>query len=78
MSWFKRRKEQDVPPLVVAPPPQSRVEVELHKNASKEAAQKANEVNAHIKDLLVENGITIKIALAAGAQLRHKKQGGHR
>ena len=74
-NWFNRKKEE-TPPLVVAPPPQSRVEVELHKNASEEAANKAKEVNAHIKDLLVENSITIKIALAAGAQLRHKKQGG--
>ena len=72
MSWFKRSKKQEVPPVVIAPPPTSRTEVELHKDASEKAAQKAMIVNEHLKDLLVENGITLKIALAAGAQIHHK------
>lgn len=75
MGWLFNRKPKDAP-IVVVPPPTSRVEVELHKGASEDAAKKADAVNQHIKELLVENGFTLKIALAAGAQLSHKKQGG--
>lgn len=72
MSWFNRKPRQT--PLVVTPAPTSRVEVELHKGASIEAAQKAAEVNQHVKDLLIENGFTLKIYLAAGGQLHQKKK----
>lgn len=72
MGLFKKKPQ----PIVVQPPAQSRVEVELHKNASEEAARKADETNKHLTDLLVENGFTLKIYLAAGGQVRHKKQGG--
>jgi len=75
MGIFKRKK-QNVSPLEITPPIESRVEIELHKNASEEAAEKAKEVNTHLNDLLVQNGFTLKIALAAGAELRHKKTGG--
>jgi len=64
MSWLNRKKKE--PPIVVVPPATSRVEVELHKNASEHAAKKADETNQHLKDLLVENGFTLKIYLAAG------------
>lgn len=74
MSWFRRKK--DPTPVVIAPPPTSRVEVELHKNASEEAAQKAQDINKHLNDLLMANGFTLKIALAAGAQIKQKKQDG--
>lgn len=74
MGLFKRKKQEE--PLVLQPPAQSRVEVELHKNASEEAAEKAKNTNQHLNDLLVENGFTLKIYLAAGGQVRQKKQGG--
>jgi len=74
MSWFKR-KDREIP-IVVQPPVVNRVEIELHKGASEQAAKKADAVNQHVKDLLVENGFTLKIAIAAGAQIRHSKQGG--
>jgi len=64
MSWFKRKPK--VEPIVVTPPATSRVEIELHKNASEQAAKKADQTNEHLKDLLVENGFTLKIYLAAG------------
>ena len=73
MNWFKRNPKE--PPIVVKPAATSRVEVELHKNASEKAAQKAIEVNQHLKELYVENGFTLKIYLAAGGQL-HQKKGG--
>lgn len=72
MSWFNRKPKET--PLVIAPAPTSRVEVELHKGASEQAAAKAEAVNQHVKDLLVENGFTLKIYLAAGGQVSHKKQ----
>lgn len=72
MGLFTRKGRLE--PLVVQPPAQSRVEVELHKNASEEAAQKAKATNEHLKELLVENGFTLKIYLAAGGQLHQKKK----
>lgn len=65
MSLFNRKKNTSSP-LTVTPPAESRVEVELHKGASNEAAQKAKEANAHLTDLLAANGFTLKIYLAAG------------
>lgn len=54
--------------MLIQPPTNSRVEVELHKGASVEAADKAIEANRHLNDLLIENGFTLKIYLAAGGQ----------
>lgn len=65
MKWLNRKKTTDQP-ITVQPPAQSRVEVELHKNASQEAAEKAKTTNKHLNDLLDENGLTLKIFLAAG------------
>ena len=70
MSWFKKKRKEDV---VVQPPASSRVEVEIHKSASREAAEKAKKTNEHLQDLLVENGFTLKIYLAAGGQPKKGK-----
>jgi hypothetical protein len=74
MSWFNRKPKAEQ--VIVTPPPTSRVEVELHKGASEEAAQKATQVNEHVKDLLLENGFTLKIYLAAGG--KQPKLGGNK
>lgn len=74
MGWFRKKKND--PPIVVHPPVSSRVEVELHKNASEEAAQKAQQTNKHLNDLLVENGFTLKIYLAAGGHQPNNKRSG--
>lgn len=74
MSWLMRKKPED---LRIQPPTTSRVEVEIAKGASKEAAEKAKTANQHLNELLVENGFTLKIYLAAGGQL-HKKRSGVR
>lgn len=71
MRLFTRKRKED---FLIQPPPQSRVLVELHKNATEEAANKAKQANEHLNELLVENGFTLKIYLAAGGQVRHKKQ----
>jgi len=70
MGIFNRKSTPD---LAIQPPATSRVEVELHKNANQEAAEKAKEANKHLKELLEANGFTLKIYLAAGGQLRQKK-----
>ncbi len=75
MMWLVNRKKKPAP-IVVTPPATSRVEVEVHKNASVQAAQKAKETNKHLNDLLVENGFTLKIYLAAGGQ--PKRVGSHK
>lgn len=72
MGLFNRKPKQE--PISVTPPPQSRVEIELHKGASEEAAKKAQEVNKHVQDLLEGNGFTIKIALAAGYGAPHNRK----
>lgn len=69
MKWFKRKGKEA--PIVVQPAVSSRVEIELHKSASEDAAKKADQTNEHLKDLLVENGFTLKIYLAAGG--KHQK-----
>lgn len=63
MRLFGRQPKEGI---VIQPPQHSRVEVEVAKNASAEAAQKAKEINKHVKDLLVGNGFTLKIYIAAG------------
>lgn len=74
MGWFRRKPQEE--PIVVKPAVSSRVEVELHKNASEEAAKKADAANKHINDLLVENGFTLKIYLAAGGHQPNNKRSG--
>lgn len=50
----------------------SMVEVVAADNARHEVIREAKEVNQHLKNLLIENGFTIKIYLAAGG--KHKKE----
>ena len=63
MRWSKKNRESN---LRIESEPISRVEIELHKSESQEAKAKADQVNKHVKQLLEENGFTVKIALAAG------------
>lgn len=73
MGLFKR-KQPKMQHIAVDPPAMSRVEIEVHKGASEEAAQKAKQINEHVKELLVENGFTIKIAIAAGYGAPHNRK----
>lgn len=70
MLGFRKRKAQ--PDIQVSPPPTSRVEIEVAKDANKEVKQKAKEINAGVKDLLVQNGFTLTIALAASSPAKNK------
>lgn len=64
MNFIWTRKQSN--PICIEPPSQSRVEIELHKDASKKAAEKAKATNKHLNELLDHNGFTLKIFLAAG------------
>lgn len=48
----------------------------MHKGASIEAANKALEDTGHLNHLLIENGFTLKIFLAAGGHLPVKPKSG--
>lgn len=71
--WFNRKQKRE--DIHVEPPASSRLEVELHKNASKEAVEKARKANEHLNELLVNNGFTLKIYLATGGVPRNTKRG---
>jgi hypothetical protein len=80
MSWFKKHKQYPSvghqpsnEPVVLTPSQNSRVEVEVHKDATKEVAEKAKNANEHLKELLVNNGFTLKIYLAAHQPSNNRK-----
>lgn len=50
----------------------NRVEIMAHKNATAEAVQKAKNANQHLNELLLNNGFTLKIYLAAGGKIKQK------
>lgn len=74
MSLFRKKPTEDIR---LEPTSQDRLEIEVHKSASKEAKQKADAVNNHVRDLLGENGFTVKIYLAAGGHLPARKKSGN-
>lgn len=71
--WFNRNKQRN--DTAVESSPLGRVEIEMQKHASKEAVEKAKQANAHLKELLVENGFTLKIYLAAHSSAKPKTKG---
>lgn len=71
MMWRKNKNPNPV--LWSAPTSDSRIEIEVSKNASRQAAELAKKVNSHVNELLVENGITVKIYLVAGGKQKRKK-----
>lgn len=72
MALFSRKKR--IEDLHIAPPISSRVEVELDKTATKEAAEKAKLANQHLNELLVRNGFTLKIYLATGGTPKRRRK----
>ena len=76
MNFFKKKHVD--PTMVLEPAVQSRVEVELHKGATEYAAKKAEAANKHLTELLVNNGFTLKIYMAAGHQYPPTKKGNKR
>lgn len=65
MGLFNRKQKPD---MNIESHHDTRVEVVVHKNAAKDAVVKAKEANKHLNELLVQNGFTLKIYLAAGGK----------
>lgn len=65
MKWFKKTPVDTAP---LALPRQTIVEIEATKDAQKEAFEDARRVGKDLNRLLVENGFTLKIYLAAGGK----------
>lgn len=81
--WFLNKKQAEaeakarntpdvVPTLDLSTTTQDRVEIQVAKNASKEAKKKAQQINTHVNDLLESNGFHVKIYIATGG---HPKGG---
>lgn len=74
MSWFNRNNTAKSETEKLH---DHRVEVVVHQNAAKEVVTEANIVNRKLNKLLVENGFTLKIYLAAGGH-QPKKVGNNK
>jgi hypothetical protein len=72
VSFFRRKPQAEID---MTPSNGNRVEIEVHKEAGQEAKKKAVDANKHLKQLLDENGFTLKIYMAAGG--KKPKQGVH-
>lgn len=69
MFWRKKKHEET--PFVEMTNSEdhdNRVEVVVHKNATQESLAKADDANQKLNELLIENGFTLKIYLAAGGK----------
>lgn len=75
MSLFSWRRKE---PFHIESQASSRIEVEIDKSASKEAVDKAKSASKHLNSLLVENGFTLKIYLAAHNSAKPKRVGNKR
>lgn len=78
MNFFKRKNRTEQAPetadAAVDVRRHATVEIEASKEASEEAFERARKANKQLNDLLVENGFTIKIFIAAGGQPPKKKR----
>lgn len=67
MALFKKKHTPRVEVSTVQDN-ENRVEVVVNKDATNQALAKAEEANQKLNDLLIENGFTLKIYLAAGGK----------
>ena len=74
MKLFKRKKTDNTEEVSIQPPASSRIEVKTHKDANQKEVEKAKQANEHLNDLLIENGFTLKIFLAAHNPVVIKKR----
>lgn len=70
MAWFNRNKS---PHGETEAAHNTRVEVVVQQNANKEVANEAKAVNEKLNKLLLDNGFTLKIYLAAGGKAQARK-----
>lgn len=77
MTWpFSKSKTPAQERVGAGVDPKHAIEIVAHKDAAKEVVEQANAVNRQLKELLVENGFTVKIVLAMGGK-RQIKGGEH-
>lgn len=69
MAWFNRNK---TPKGATEKSHDHRVEVVVHQNAAKEVIDEAKTVNEQLNKLLLDNGFTLKIYLAAGGKTKKR------
>lgn len=69
MAWFNRNK---APKGDTEQSHDHRVEVVVHQNAAKEVVNEAKTVNEQLNKLLLDNGFTLKIYLAAGGKTKKR------
>lgn len=69
MAWFNRNKK---PEGNTEKSLDHRVEVVVHQNAAKEVIDEAKTVNEQLNKLLLDNGFTLKIYLAAGGKTKKR------
>lgn len=65
MSIFRRKDKRSVCPIKQE---QQIIEIAADKQAQQEVVQQAKEASERLNTLLVENGFTLKIYLAAGGK----------
>lgn len=70
MSWFRRRADKDAAHAIRQ---DAIIEIVANKAAKQEVIAEAKEANAKLNKLLIENGFTLKIFLAAGGKAPHTK-----
>lgn len=68
MNWIKRVKK----PIKELPTHQSSIEIVTHHEATEETIKEAKQANEVLKNLLNENGFTLKIVLAAAGRPKPK------
>lgn len=69
MLWFTRKNK---PTGQTELSHDHRVEVVVHQNATKKVVDEAKTVNEQLNQLLLDNGFTLKIYLAAGGKTKKK------
>lgn len=75
MAWFNRNKS---PQGNTEQSHDHRVEVVVHQNAAKEVVEEAKTANEMLNKLLLDNGFTLKIYLAAGGKTKKRmRANGH-
>lgn len=69
MSWFKRKSDTSQTEQAVRNETAA-IEIITHKNATKDLVNEAKEANDKLQELLVKNGFTVKIYIAAGGKTK--------
>ena len=78
MGLFRRKKNPEtIEPIVVKETPLTDpiVEIIANEEAKKEVIEKAKQASSQLNELLVQNGFTIKIYLAAGGKHPNAEKG---